>query len=212
LSALSLDGAGYIHLKFGEKPIIRHLSLIFKDCVDGREVSQTWKGSRTPLSYKKGPESEMKNGRPITVTGCIFHFFSATMTQRIQEQHRSDKLKIFSRWENGFVQGKAGRMEHAILIRDMIIHATMHRKDLYMVHFDFSNASESVPSDLILGNMTAMGIPTTVVQWAKNIDTDKKSKITLTGGDSPFIQWQRCTVQGCPLSPTLFNISPESFL
>jgi hypothetical protein len=36
--------------------------------------------------------------------------------------------------------------------------------------------------------------------------------MTLTGGEMDFISWQSGTVQGCPLSPTLFNICLEGFL
>jgi hypothetical protein len=50
-----------------------------------------------------------------------------------------------------------------------MIHAQIHRKDLYMVQIDFSDAFVSVPHDLILSNMTAMGIPTTVTELVRNI-------------------------------------------
>jgi hypothetical protein len=52
----------------------------------------------------------------------------------------------------GFRSGQAGLMEHAALTREMISHAALHKKDLYMVQIDFSNAFGSVPHDLILGN------------------------------------------------------------
>jgi hypothetical protein len=84
--------------------------------------------------------------------------------------------------------------------------------NLYMVQIDFSNAFGSVPHDLIVSNMTAMGIPTTVTELVRNIYTDNSSKVSLIGGDTPFIPWASGTVQGCPLSPTLFNICLESFL
>jgi hypothetical protein len=101
-------------------------------------------------------------------------------------------------------------MEHAVLTRELISHAQIHRKDLYMVQIDFSNAFGSVPHDLILSNMMAMGIPTT--ELVRNIYTDNSSKISLMGGDTPFIPWASGIVQGCPLSPTLFNICLDSFL
>jgi hypothetical protein len=81
-----------------------------------------------------------------------------------------------------------------------------------MVQIDFSNAFGSVPHDLILSSMTAMGIPTTVTELVRNICTDNSSKIQLIGSDTPLIPWASGTVQGCPLSPTLFNICLESFL
>jgi hypothetical protein len=109
------------------------------------------------------------------------------ITQWTQDQHSTNKLQIFSRAQKGFVQGQAGCMEHAVLTRELISHAQIHRKNLYMVQIDFSNAFGSVTHDLILSNMTAIGIPTTVTELVRNIYTTNTSKISLVGGDTPFI-------------------------
>jgi hypothetical protein len=81
-----------------------------------------------------------------------------------------------------------------------------------MVQIDFSNAFGSVPHDFILANMYALGLPTTTVELIRNIHTENRSKITLTGGETEHIPRQSETVQGCPLSSTLFNICLEGFL
>lgn len=94
--------------------------------------------------------------------------------------HCMNKLQIFSWCQKGFVQGQADCMEHAVLTMEMISHATMHRKDMYMVQIDFSNAFRSVRHELILSNVTAFGLPVTTVELVRNIYTDNRSKITLT--------------------------------
>jgi hypothetical protein len=154
----------------------------------------------------------MKNWRPISITGCLYRLFTAMITKWIQDQHSPNKLQIFSRSQKGFVQGQAKCMEHAVLTREMISHATLPRKDMYMVQIDFSNAFGSVPHELILTNMCAMGLPFSTVELVRDIYTDNRSKVTLTGGETNFIPWQSGTVQGCPLSPTLFNICLAGFL
>jgi hypothetical protein len=75
-------------------------------------------------------------------------------------------------------------MEHAVLTREMISHAIVHRKDMYMVQIDFSNAFGSVPHEVILGNMCALGLQRTTVELARKIYTDNRSKITLIGSDT----------------------------
>jgi hypothetical protein len=163
-------------------------------------------------AISNGKESELKNWRPITVTCCIYRLFTAMIAQWIQHPHSFNKLQIFSRAQRGFVQGQAGCMEHAMLTSELISHAQIHRKNLYLVQIDVSNAFGSIPHDLILSNMAAMGIPTTVTESVRNIYTDNSSKICPMRGDTPFIPGAGGTVQGCPLSPTLFNICSESFL
>jgi hypothetical protein len=182
LSALGLDGIGYLHLKFGGDPMIKFLSLIFGDWVAERKVRQTWKSSRTVLLYKNGADMEMKNWRPISITCCVYRLFTAMMTKWIQDQHSTNKLQIFSRSQKGFVQGQAECMEHAVLTREMISHTALHHKNLYMVQIDFSNAFGSVPHELILYNMYSMGLPFTTTELVRDIYTDNRSKITLTWG------------------------------
>jgi hypothetical protein len=210
LSALGLDGIGYCHLKFGKEPMIKFLAAIFKDCTECPRQPATCKRSRTALLYKMGKEEELKNWRPITVTSCAYRLFTAMITQWIPDQHSFNKLQIFSRTQKGFVQGQAGCIEHAVITREMISHAQIHRKNLYMVQIDFSNDFGSVPRDLILTNMMAIGFPAVVTDIVKNMYTDNGSKISLVGGGTPFIPWSSGTVQGYPLSPTLFNIRLES--
>jgi hypothetical protein len=157
-------------------PMIKLISMIFADCVSGRRVTAIWKSSRTVLLYKKGVEFEMKNWRLISITCFVYCLFPAGITKWIQDQHSANELQVFSRSQKRFVQGQAGCIEHAVLTREMISHATLHLKDMYMVQID------------------------------------NRSKITLTGGETSFIQWQSGTVQACPLSPTLFNICLDRFL
>jgi hypothetical protein len=170
------------------------LSLVFRDCLAARQVPLIWKYSRTVLLYKKGKEYEMKNWRPMSIAGCVYRLFAAMITQWIPNQRSSNKLQIFSRCQKGFVQRQAGCTGNVVLTREMISHVTFQRRDLYMVHIDFSVAFGSVHHDLILGNMCALGLPTTTVGLVPNISTDNRSKVTLTGGE------------------TVFNIHLESFL
>jgi hypothetical protein len=142
-----------------------------------------------------GKEEEIKNWRAITVTSCVYRLFTAMITQWIQDQHAQNKLLIFSRAQKGFVQGQACYMEHTILTREMPSPVQVHRKNLYTVQIDLSNASSSVPHDLILLNTTAMGIPPTVTEIVKNIYTDNGSKISLVGSDTGFSPWASGTVQ-----------------
>jgi hypothetical protein len=164
------------------------------------------------LLYKKRAEHWMKNWRLISITSCVYRSFTDMITHWIQNQHATNRLTIFSRCQKGFVQGQAGCMEHAVLTREMISHATLHKKDLYMAQIDFSNAFGSILHDLILGNMASLGLPQVTINLVQNIYTNNRWKMTLTGGETEYIPWQSRTVQGRHLSPTLFNICLEGFL
>jgi hypothetical protein len=60
--------------------------------------------------------------------------------------------------------------------------------------------------------MYSIGLLFAETELVRDIYTDNRSKITLTGGETEFIPWKSGTVQGCPLSPTIFNICFEELL
>jgi hypothetical protein len=57
-----------------------------------------------------------------------------------------------------------------------------------------------------------MGLPDILIDTVMNIYEGATTVIQVPTGVSSPINWKSGTVQGCPLSPTLFNICLESFL
>jgi hypothetical protein len=94
----------------------------------------------------------------------------------------------------------------------MIAHAKRGHKNLHMVQIDFSNAVGSVPQKMIEWNLIRMGIHAEIVAPVMDIYDGCETVIVTPGGESLPIQWTSGTVQGCPLSPALFNICLEPFL
>jgi hypothetical protein len=141
LSGLGRDGIGYLFMKLGEQPMINWLKEVFEVCVKNGIVPDTWKRSRTVMLYKKGETHIPSNWRPITITSCIYRLFMSLTAQYLQEKvHRGGKRHIFSQAQKCFVSRVPGCMEHAVITRELIAHAKLHKKDLHMVQIDLSNA------------------------------------------------------------------------
>jgi hypothetical protein len=213
LSALGPDGIGYLFLKLGNSPMIEFIRQLFKRCVREGDVPDTWKQSKTVFLYKKGDSSDPKNWRPITITSCLYRLFMALNASFIQlKMHKQDNIRVFSNSQKGFVAGVPGCMEHAVLTRELLAHAITQKRDLHMIQIDFSNAFGSVPHGLIAFNMRCMGLPDILIDTVMNIYEGATTVIQVPTGVTGPIKWKSGTVQGCPLSPTLFNICLESFL
>jgi hypothetical protein len=129
-----------------------------------------------------------------------------------QHIHKCGRRKIFSASQEGVVMGIQGCMEHTVLTREMIAHAKRHKKNHFMVQIDVSNAFGSVPQKTIDWNMRRMGIPDVIVDPVMNIYDGCETVIVTNAGPSNPIPWTSGTVQGCPLSPVLFNICLEPLL
>jgi hypothetical protein len=213
LSSLGLDGIGYLMMKVGQGPMLQFIANLFAACIEHSQVPQTWKRSRTVFLYKKGEVSEPSNWRPITITSCVYRVFMSIISEFIQQHiHKSGKRKIFSQSQKGFVMGIQGCMEHAVMTREIIAHSKRFKKNIFMVQIDFSNAFGSVPQKMIDWNMRRMGIPDNITNVVMNVYDGCETVLSLTSGVSNPIQWTSGTVQGCPLSPVLFNICLEPLL
>jgi hypothetical protein len=213
LSALGPDGIGYLFLKLGNAPMIQFISEVFKKCIKEGNVFDTWKQSKTVFLYKKGDSSQPCNWRPITITSCLYRLFMAMNATFIQmKMHKQNNIRIFSNSQKGFVAGVPGCMEHAVMTREIIAHAVERHHDLHMIQIDFTNAFGSVPHGLIAFNMRSMGLPDILTDTVMNIYKGATTVISVPTGTTEPINWRNGTVQGCPLSPTLFNICLESFL
>jgi hypothetical protein len=118
LSALGLDGIGYLMLKLGSVPMLEFLSHVFEACVTYDKVPRTWKRSRTVFLYKKGDVNLPENWRPITITSCIYRIFTSMISEFLQQTiHKAGRRKIFSNSQKGSIAGVQGCMEHAVLTR-----------------------------------------------------------------------------------------------
>jgi hypothetical protein len=91
------------------------------------------------------------------------------------------------------------------MTRELMAHAITQGRDLHMIQIDFTNAFGSVPHGLIAFNNI-------LIDTVMNIYEGATTVIQVPTGVTGLINWKGGTVQGCPLSPTLFNICLESFL
>jgi hypothetical protein len=213
LSALGLDGIGYLFLKLGCAPMIELIAKVFKKCVKFGNVPETWKKSKTVFLYKKGDMTQPWNWRPITITSFLYRLYMAMNATFIQlKMHKQDNIWIFSNSQKGFVARVPGCMERAIMTRELIAHAIHNKRDLHVIQIDFTNAFGSVPHGLIEFNMRCMRLPESQIRTVMKIYEGATTVIAVPTGASTDINWRSGTVQGCPLSPTLFNICLESFL
>jgi hypothetical protein len=60
--------------------------------------------------------------------------------------------------------------------------------------------------------MASLGLPPAQIETAMKIYEGASTRIVVPTGTSEPIEWKSGTVQGCPLSPTFFNICLEPFL
>jgi hypothetical protein len=132
------------------------------------------------------------------------------MARAIQQANK--KYRIYNDSQKGFIQKTNGCSEHAILLNELVHHASRKRKNIVATAIDFSNAFGSVPQEMILSVMQQRGFPEWMCQTVKEMYTGASSVVEVRGRRTPHVAWKRGVKQGCPLSPLLFNLCLEAFI
>lgn len=124
----------------------------------------------------------------------------------------NDRRKFINSQQKGFMKIPCGAAEHVVIADEMIHHAARHRKNLYIMTIDFKDAFGSVPHDLIKKNLLDIGFSQNFVKCVLSSYKDSFTRIISNGSVSNEIVFGKGVKQGCPLSPTLFNLCIEPLL
>ena len=98
------------------------------------------------------------------------------------------------------------------LINELIQNAKRTNEEVFMVALDFKNAFGTVPHELIFEQMKLKGIPKAIRRVIKEVYKGNETVVELNGTRSDTIPWRRGVIQGCPLSPLLFNLCMDPLL
>ena len=208
MSATGPDGIGVQAYKadtLGWASIIRRtmrVSLQFGKC------PKIWKRSRTIMLYKKGDPSVAKNWRPISLTPVDYRMAMVAINWAIQNKARN----IISESQKGFIKSQAGALEHIATLNELICDAKRFNKSLYLCCIDFANAFGSVPHKLIRDTLLQRGIPAQITSFMEDLYTGCTTTLEMKGRKIATIPVERGVRQGCPISPTLFDIALEPLL
>lgn len=106
----------------------------------------------------------------------------------------------------------AGASEHATIVDEMIHDAVRNKKSLYIMTIDFTDAFGSVPHNLIKRNLYNLGFDKNFVKAIMSSYSGSYTKIVSHNRKSKELFFRKGVKQGCPLSPTLFNICIDSLV
>lgn len=127
-------------------------------------------------------------------------------------QTLNEKSRFISSCQKGFMKIPAACAEHATIVDEMIHDAARNRKSLYILTIDFRDAFGSVPHKLIKKNLRDLGFDMNFVKSILASYDGSTTRIVSNNRTSRELFINKGVKQGCPLSPTLFNICLESLL
>ena len=122
---------------------------------------------------------------------------------RIEYMCRAEWLP-FS-WTGRLSEG-VHNLDHIFTLQAIIEEGRCHDKRIYCCFVDFRKAFDTVPRAWLMQRLEALGVPTDM-QWGNYaLYESKLGKVWSSKGLSKAVASTIGVKQGCPLSPTLFDL------
>lgn len=175
-----------------------------------RHVPATWNISTTILIHKKGPRNEVDNWRPIALSNTASKIYTSVLAARLRRW--ADANDRISRSQKGFATGIDGCGEHNYTVQAAIGDARSKRRECCIAWLDLRNAFGNVPHGVIFSALRWAGLDDSAIEVIRRLYERQVTAIRTVTGLTPLIPIRTGVKQGCPLSPTLFNLVIEPLL
>ena len=210
ISAHGRDGISNAVYRLAGKEGIEFFKIIFEGILISKHIPSSWKKSRTIMLYKKGDPSEPKNWRPVSITSTMYRILTAHIAGIIMKQNEINT--IFHKSQRGFVGGGSGTSDHINMLNELLYRSRRINEECVLTAIDLTNAFGSVPHQLIFDTLEAKGFSDSFMEIIKDLYTGAGTSIEVGGKRGGMINIKRGVIQGCPLSPLLFNACIDPLL
>lgn len=189
---------------YGQDKLARWLWTVIKGVWEGRGYPDVWRdGVITPV-HKRGSTEEAQNYRGITLTATAYKIYASIINKRLLEEMEGEGK--FDDSQAGFRKGR-GTMDNVYVLNHVIqTRITRTRGKVYLVFIDLKAAFDKLDREVLWKAMENLGINASIIRSAKEIYQETRCKIKIGDKLSDSFWVDKGVRQGCPLSPTLFNI------
>ena len=190
-------------LKIGAEVLTVPLTWIINKSIVDRQFPEYWKEAIVKPLHKKGPKTDLKNFRPVSllcVSGMILEAVVKDQLQNYLEQ--TGKL-------GNFQFGYRRNRSTATAVNTMVCKAKndMNRgKEIAALMFDMSAAFDTVEKETVLNKLKLLGLSKQGIDWIKSYLSERKQRVKIDEEESQSEELSLGTPQGSRLSPLLFNI------
>lgn len=171
------------------------------------ELPTDWKHSVIVPIHKKNDRLDCSNYRGISLLCHCSKVFSSIILLRIRK--RTDE--ILSEAQAGF-RANRSTIDQIFTLRQLAEKYEEFGKELYVCYIDFRKAFDSVWRKGLWTVMRHYGYPEKIIRILENAYRDTFSAVRVDGDLTDWFNTVVGVLQGCVLSPLLFNIFLEAIM
>ena len=124
------------------------------------------------------------------------------------EQYLSREISVE---QAGFVKNRGCR-DQIFNLRMIIEKAKEHGLPLYLCFIDYTKCFDSINHDHLWRTMIELGFPLHLIQLFNSLYSDQQATVRTNNGMTDWFEVKRGVRQGCPSSPSIFNIYGEMIM
>ena len=155
----------------------------------------------SPLWKLKGTPLEIGNYRGITLLNVDGKAYVTLLLHRVRKHLQAGLLDA----QHGFMPNR-GTADCLFVMRRLVETAREYRAELHAAFVDFKQAFDSVNHAVLWEVLKARGVHPKLVNMISDLYNGSRARVTAHGCTSDWFDLMTGVRQGCPLSPTLFNV------
>jgi exonuclease III len=180
----------------------------FLQCVWTEEsVPAEWKRAIIIPLHKKKDKMDCNNYRGISLLCHSSKIYTSIVLHRLRK--RTDE--ILSEEQAGFRAGRS-TIDQIYTLRQLAEKCTEFNKDMYICYIDFKKAFDSIWRAGLWRVMRSMNYPEKIVRILENMYEGTFSAVRIKGELTDWFETVVGVLQGCVLSPLLFNVFLEAIM
>ena len=158
------------------------------------------------LIPKRGGVEDLKDFRPISLTGSIYKLIAKVLANRLKKLMN----KLVNSTQNAFVEGR--QILDASLIANEVIDSMLKKKEKgVLCKLDIEKAYDKINWNFLTVVLIKMGFKEKWLGWIEWCISTASFSVMLNGSLEGFFRSSRGLRQGDPLSPYLFVLGMEYF-
>ena len=201
------DGIPAELLKYGGQAMVDVMHKLIQQIWDKDEIPEEWGRAAVINLYKKGDPLQCGNYRGlsllVTARKCYTTIIKARMNKRLEE--------ILGEEQAGFRPWRS-TADMVFVLRQIAEKYIEYDRTVYCNFIDYTKAFDTIWREFLWKAMKHFGFNQKIIDQIKALYSRNQSAITVNGGLTEYFSTSIGVLQGCILSPPLFNITLEAMM